>query len=570
MTTRRCFLQQSAIAAAGLSLPAAARREASDALRPPPIPQGTFLQLRRSADGVVVECETAFVPLQGTGAGRWEAGPVSVTVQETPDALRVRLAAGATPVKRVHLRWRGDLRGTRLVLGDAWERAYGDLEWRGLVPDRLMPWYVVVWDGERTHGYGVATGAASFCGWQVDESGLSLWADVRSGGSGVRLGERTLDVCEVLCRAGESGESPFVALHAFLRMLCPAPRLPPQPVYGSNDWYWAYGNNSAASALADAQRIVELSPGGANRPFTVIDDGWQPARGAAKTGVGLWDRGNERFPDLPGLAAAIGNAGARPGIWIRPLLAPADAPDAWRLPRERRVLDPTVPEVRAKVAADIARLVQWGFTLIKHDYSTYDVLGRWGSQMGGALTDDGWTFATAEGRERTTAEVLDELYRTIRGAAGDTLLIGCNTVSHLSAGRFELCRIGDDTSGREWARTRKMGVNALAFRGAQHGAFYAADPDCVGVTTAIPWAENRQWLDLAARSGTVLFVSLAPDAIGSEQRRDLTAALALAARPQPLGEPLDWLRTVWPTSWRLMGEELAYQWIGPDGVDAAS
>jgi D-arabinose 1-dehydrogenase-like Zn-dependent alcohol dehydrogenase len=60
-------------------------------------------------------------------------------------------------------------------------------------------------------------------------------------------------------------------------------------------------------------------------------------------------------------------------------------------------------------------------------------------------------------------------------------------------------------------------------------AFYVADADCVGVTKAVPWTFNRQWLDLLARSGTMLFVSLAPDALGSDERRDLKAALALAA-----------------------------------------
>jgi alpha-galactosidase len=59
-----------------------------------------------------------------------------------------------------------------------------------------------------------------------------------------------------------------------------------------------------------------------------------------------------------------------------------------------------------------------------------------------------------------------------------------------------------------------MGVNTLAFRGAQHGAFYVADADCVGVTNAVPWVYNRQWPDLLAR-GTMLFVSLAPDALGA-------------------------------------------------------
>ena len=296
----------------------------------------------------------------------------------------------------------------------------------------------------------------------------------------------------------------------------------------------------------------------------MIDDGWQPVRGQSRTGVGTWDRGNEKFPDMSGLAQAVGRAGARPGIWIRPLQAPADAPDAWRLARDRAFLDPTVPEARQKVVDDIARLKQWGFELIKHDYTTYDVFGRWGFQMGAALTRDGWTFAS--GPTRTTAEVIDDLYHAIRDAAGDSLIIGCNTVSHLSAGRFEVCRVGDDTSGTEWARTRKMGVNTLAFRGPQHGTFYVADADCVGVTNAIPWSYNRQWLDLVSRSGTMLFVSLAPDALGAEQRRDLKAALALAAAPLPLGEPLDWQRNVYPSRWRLMGRERTYDWVGADGA----
>jgi alpha-galactosidase len=225
------------------------------------------------------------------------------------------------------------------------------------------------------------------------------------------------------------------------------------------------------------------------------------------------------------------------------------------------VLDPTVADVREKISADVARVREWGFSLIKHDYSTFDICGQWGYQMGSGLTRDGWSFA--EGPTRTTAEVMNEFYGTLRTAAGDMLIIGCNTVSHLSAGHFEVCRIGDDTSGTDWARTRKMGVNSLAFRGVHHGAFYAADPDCVAATPAVPWEYNRRWLDLVARSGTVLFVSLAPDAIGADERRDVRAALAIAARAEPLGEPLDWQRTSCPTRWRLAGEDVTYDWDGP-------
>jgi len=63
-----------------------------------------------------------------------------------------------------------------------------------------------------------------------------------------------------------------------------------------------------------------------------------------------------------------------------------------------------------------------------------------------------------------------------------------------------------------------MGVNTLAFRMAQHNRFFAADADCVPLTGGIPWELTRQWLDLVARSGTALFVSVDPAAITAEQR----------------------------------------------------
>lgn len=564
MTSRREFVERTALSALGMVLPLPYPTGLARAPSAQPPGRG-FLELRRPPDLVIARTATGDRPLRHDAGERWASDDgIVVTTAEQPQALHVALSAPAVGVERLYLRWRGRMSDARLILGDAWERAYGDLEWRSWVPDRVMPWYFATYDGSLTHAYGVRTGAGAFCYWQIDEQGITLCADVRSGSVGVELGERVLDVCDVVCRAGRAGESAFAAVHAFCRQLCPRPRLPSQPVYGSNDWYWAYGSNSADTVRADAKTIAELSPAGENRPFVVIDDGWQPGRGAEKAGVGRWDRGNEKFPDIPGLTADIRRSGARPGIWIRPLQAPAEAPDSWRLSRDREMLDPTVPDVLQKVAADIGRLREWGFELIKHDYTTFDIFGRWGFQMGTALTRERLTFAS--GPARTTAEVIDDLYSTIRAAAGESLIIGCNTVSHLSAGHFELCRVGDDTSGTDWARTRKMGVNSLAFRGAQHGAFYVADADCVGVTNAVPWSFNAQWLDLLARSGTTLFVSLEPDALGHRQRRDLRAALALAAEQQPLAEPLDWQRTVYPARWRLMGSERRYEWVGADGA----
>ena len=107
------------------------------------------------------------------------------------------------------------------------------------------------------------------------------------------------------------------------------------------------------------------------------------------------------------------------------------------------------------------------------------------------------------------------------------VIIGCNTVSHLSAGLVELYRTGDDTSGNVWSRTRAYGVNTLAFRLCQNDAFYKVDADCVGIIKdKIDWKLNRQWLDLLAKSGSPLFVSVQPEALTDKMTDDLKMAFA--------------------------------------------
>jgi alpha-galactosidase len=133
-------------------------------------------------------------------------------------------------------------------------------------------------------------------------------------------------------------------------------------------------------------------------------------------------------------------------------------------------------------------------------------------------------------------------------------------MGHLSAGIFEINRIGDDTSGKEWDRTRKMGVNTLGFRMVQHNTFYSADGDCVGLTNLIMWGKNKQWMELLAGSSTPLFISAQPDALGATQQEFIKQSFALAARSLPVAEPLDWLEQAWPVKWRLNGEERTFDW----------
>ncbi len=530
-----------------------------------------------------------------TSPGRWEADGVEVALHGA-DPLTVTLAAGRTPVEEVVVRWRSGLfADATSVYGDAWERGYGDLAWRPVVPERPLPWYFLAVrsadeqaaaTGGPVSAAGVGVAPAALASWRVDAGGVTLVLDVRNGATGVELGGRELELVRVFARTYDGG-SAFAAASEFARVLAGGQALVPDaPVYGGNNWYYAYGSSSGDEILADSRLIADLAPSavppgaadGSNAPFMVIDDGWQLCRWPGFNG-GPWTS-NDRFGDMAELASAMREAGVRPGVWTRPLLTcAADAaslafPDRGLDPDAKWdgvILDPSRPGTLERVAEETARITRWGYELVKHDFTTYDVFGQWGFQMGARPAAGVWSFAD---RSRTSAEIVRELYATIRRAARDgasarersvpapePLMIGCNAIGHLAVGEVHLQRTGDDTSGREWERTRKMGINTLAFRAHQHDAFFAVDADCVGLTTQVPWRKNAQWLDLLARSGTPLFVSAAPEATGDAQRRAVAEAFARASAPRPLGEPLDWMHTSCPSRWRFGEETVAYDWF---------
>lgn len=493
-------------------------------------------------------------------------GEISVTWQLEEEKLKLYVTAGETPIRLVRLRWNlgGFPQGTRF-LADEWERGYGAMEWRGMVPNRWMPWYFLAFCEGSTAGYGVKVRPGAFCFWQADDGGITLWLDLRCGGKGVVLGGRKLEACQVVFAEYE-GISSFQAAKRFCSVMCTDPILPKEPVYGSNNWYYAYGVSSHDEILGDTDYLCQLAGEQVkNRPFMVIDDGWQVNHTDTFNG-GPWHTGNKDYPDMPGLARSIGEQGCRPGIWIRLLLTSDELlPESWRLENNRAVLDPSVPEVIDYVKADIRRLVDWGYQLIKHDFSTFDLFGRWGFSMHPWVTADGWSFAD---RSRTSAEIVVELYRAILEAAdGRAYILGCNCVGHLGAGLMQLQRVGDDTSGVDWERTRRMGVNTLAFRLPQNHAFFDIDADCVGILDGnIPWELNSQWLDLVARSGSSLFVSAKPGQLNEQQQRQLHQAFAANSVQNHQAEPLDWMDSISPSRWSINGAETQYHWYEETGV----
>lgn len=470
---------------------------------------------------------------------------------------------------RITLVWRCDLGTTTQAFGGMWERTYGDSAWRKLDVTSAPrggthAWYVLTTDGLRTDGYGVKVQPNAFACWRVRADCLELTLDVRAGSAPVELGGRELALCTLVSRRGRAGESAFAAGRAFCRAMCPTPRLAAAPVYGYNDWYCAYGRNTATNFLADAKFLLEAMdalPGDpvTNRPFMVVDDGWQNARhrgGDPSKPGGQWGTVNARWGmPMAEFARQVKALRAHPGLWYRPLM-----PDEGRtaLP-----VDPTDPKWKHRIREEMARFVEWGMELVKIDFITYD----WNDVWGYELEDSPVKKPLPAWRDcsRTTAEVILELYRTMREAAGSRMLIvGCNAIDHFAAGLFELQRTGDDTSGREWARTRKMGPNTLGMRAIHNGIFYLNDGDCVGLVKEgdVPWRLNRRWLDLVTRSGTALFISwkrqLATD---PKIVHALGMAWKKASRPMATGEPLDWLETLRPRLWLFGDESRAdYDW----------
>jgi alpha-galactosidase len=497
-----------------------------------------------------------------TGSSR--AAGVRVDFLPGAQQSTVSLESPTLPVQRIHLRWKGRFPADVLVLGDAWERSYGDLEWRPLQAERALPWYTMLHSKEQTAGMGVKTGAASFAFWQVDPSGISLWLDIRNGGNGVQLGGRTLQMATIVTHIGAWGESAFTATQRLCRAMTEGTKIPGKRgvtsldvIYGSNDWYYAYGNNTEEGILRDADLMRSLAPATGDKPFTVIDDGYQ-------------DR--SRFPSLQKLATEIRSRQVIPGIWIRPLRAPAKTSSALLLPGARwngptseqapLAYDPTIPEALEAAAAVATEACEWGFDLIKHDFTTFELLGQWGSQMGASPTQGNWHF---NDRTLTNAEIVTAMYRRLRASCGEErVILGCNTVGHLSVGIFDASRTGDDVSGKEWERTRRTGVNTLAFRMPQHKTFYSLDADCVPLTPDVPWSMSRQWLEAVANSGSVLLVSPDPRAIGKEQQNALREAFEICVH-RPSSEPLDWIETRTPHAWRSSVRPYSYDWILEEG-----
>ena len=519
-------------------------------------------------DEVSAIADEKYIRLTAIGKERWRYQDVVVNLNNRSTGTAVTIEAPDVRLSQVTLKWIILGKKSLSILNDHWERTYGDILWHKPLESEILPWYFMELNDKSNSGIGVRTGANAFCFWKMGYNNVTLTLDTRSGGKGVQLGDRQLKAAEIVTIQSTSDESPFQTAVRFTKIMCGGARMPKEPVYGINDWYFTYGNNSEKLISEHTELMVPMAEGLENRPFSVIDAGWFQKSPSLKNDC-CWGENmntpNSKFGDMGRLAEKIRQTGMRPGIWTRPLCGSNKDPDSLKLPlikgreKNKPVLDPTIPENLERIKNYFKLYNQWSYELVKFDFTSFDIFGKWGFAMikDGSMTSAGWSMNDTS---ITNAEIVLNLYQTIRAAAGETYLIGCNTFGHLAAGIFELNRIGDDTSGNDWERTVKMGVNTLAFRGIQHGVFYAADADCVGLTTKIPWDKNEQWMQLVAKSGTPLFISAQPDATGARQKEVIRECFRMASQNLPLGEPLDWIESAFPQKWKLNEKVETFNW----------
>lgn len=447
------------------------------------------------------------------------------------NSAKVIVYPSGSPVKFLKLRFNGDMQHVEAVMGDQWERCGVDypIEWRSVCAGRVLPWFCYAKSKDFIACYGVKTGPDAFVSWQIDPHGVTLFINLLSGNNGTDLLE-PLIACEVVQHESLEGEDAFFVAKRFAKIMCDTPVLPSSPIYGVNNWYWAYGKISRESVKQETEQIVRLCDGVKNRPYMIIDDGWELNRTFGKGAYlgGPW-LPNAKFGSMQATAEDIHAKGAKAGLWFRPLLRIGDIPEDAKheVTAGGVTLDLTHPYTLEQVESDARSFRSWGFDLIKHDFSTFDTLG-WGTITPNFINDKLTNpNRVCYDKTITMATAIKNLYKAIQRGAGNVDVIGCNTISHLTAGIHSCYRTGGDTSGRSFEWTRSNGINSM-MRLPLNDTFYLVDPDCACFTERVDTSLNLDFLEMCAITGVTTLASITPNILTDKEEQRINTIYQIA------------------------------------------
>ncbi len=487
-----------------------------------------FISLLKQPDYIYGATEESDLRFEETDNGR--DCPIKFEYVVGKDSAKVIVYPSGSPVKYLKLRFSGDLSFVDKVYGDQFERqsfkAY--LEWRSVMGSRILPWFCHVIGENKMACYGVKTGCDCFAMFQVDTHGVTLFLNLCNGNDGTDLQE-PLVACEVVELFGKEGEDEYDVAKVFAQKMCDSPVLPKEPIFGVNNWYWAYGNISFDSVVKEADYLMEMTAGCKHRPAMIIDDGWQKERivGRGQYIGGEWEP-NDRFKDMAKMAEEIHKRNQKAGLWIRPLLTKGNLPTgvAYAEYDKGVVMDPSHAYTLEKVETDVRRIANWGYEIIKHDFSTLDITGI-------VLTSEFHNYQLCKGgykffdKTKTTATIIKNLYKAIQRGAGTADVIGCNVIGHLSAGIHSVQRTGNDSSGRSFEWTRRHSVNAV-MRLPMNNTFFNVDPDCAAFTELVSADMNLDFLEMCALTGMTTLASVTPNILKEKEMQRINEIFKMA------------------------------------------
>lgn len=261
-------------------------------------------------------------------------------------------------------------------------------------------------------------------------------------------------------------------------------------------WYQYFTDVTEADMIENIDAIERL-----NLPVDVVqlDDGYQTAHGD-------WLTLADRFGSLEGIADRIRSSGRRAGIWVAPFLVfpdselarrhsdwlvggpdePIHAGHNWN--RDLLALDTTHPEAMEWITEVFATMHGWGYDFYKIDFIYA------GALPGSRHEDMAPLAAYRSGVEQ------------IRGAIGDSYLLGCGAPILPSVGLVDAMRVSPDTEPQYLPRDGDLSqpsVKAAMVTGTgrafQHGRFWVNDPDDLIARPAIEGRE--EWAEHVRRYG---------------------------------------------------------------------
>src|ERR1700744_4826836 len=132
---RRHFVQLSTVATAGLLFSRLTSRA------------GNNINVINMPDEVWAKSGNDWFQLKQSNGSLHTFHHTQVQFKNNGDSLGVHVSSPGAELNAIRLKWKHDTANGAKILGDHWERSYGDLAWKAVDAGAKNPWYVLLHDG---------------------------------------------------------------------------------------------------------------------------------------------------------------------------------------------------------------------------------------------------------------------------------------------------------------------------------------------------------------------------------------------------------------------------------------